>query len=290
MRSNALIVLTLRIAAAVLVTAPASAQIRVRNGGVPSPAAPQLTETLSFTQTANLDDVRAITKFAWSHDGKTGFEVELPIVWRDATFRGTSDDGGGLGDAVLRVQRSLRQDDGVLTSTRWALFGDVRLPTGDDTALEGRVRALPKLLQPGMGSYGVGAGGVCTVIRDRHRFSAALSGRWNAEADDFQMGKEIHAGLSYWYRLRPAVFGADRHLTEVRPVLEALLNHRFESERGGNGTGDDGAVVWLAPGLQVYPSRDLLVQASVALPIVNEIDDVLGRREWSALLALRWYF
>jgi hypothetical protein len=277
-------------ALAVFAAATAEGQIRVRNGGIPSPNSPQLTETLSVTRTENLDDARAITHLAWSHDGKTGFEVEVPLVRREASLDGANDENEGIGDVVLLVQRSLSQTDGVLRSNRWALFGDIRLPTGDDKALRGPDGPFPKLMQPGMGSVGLGAGGVWTLIRDRHRVSVSLRGQWNDESDGFRLGPEVQAGVSYWFRLRPAVFDAQHHVTEIRPVFEALIKHRFESQNGGAGTGDEGSLAWLAPGVQAYVRENLLIQASVALPVINAIDDVLGRRDWTALIALRWYF
>lgn len=269
---------------------PASAQILVRNGGIPSPNTPQLGADLRFFEADELQESRLTTRLAWSFEGRTGFEIEVPLVQRDATFGASTDDATALGDVELRVQRSLFQADDVLASTRWAVFADLRLPTGDDDALRGPNGPFPRLLQPGMGSLGIGAGAVWTRIRDRHRFSAELHALWNDEDGGFQMGTEIHAGLSYWYRLRPATFDAEHHVTEVRPVLELLLTQRFESERDGRGTGDEGALGWVAPGVQVFPREDLLVQASVALPFINEIDDVLGRRDWAALLSFRFYF
>jgi hypothetical protein len=269
----------------------ASGQILVRNGGVPSPQAPQVTQGFTWLATENLRDVRAMTHLAWSPDGKTGLEVHVPFTQRRVENVGPVEDpdAAGLGDVELTVQRSLRQDDAVMASERWALFAKLRLPTGDDRALRGPGGFLPKLLQPGMGSVGLEAGGVWSLIRDRHRFSASISGTWNDEADGFRMGSEIRAGLAYWFRLRPAVFGTGGFETEVRPVLECLLTQRIESENNGSGTGDDGLLAWIAPGLQFYLREDFLIQVSVALPFVNEIDDPLGRRDVSGHVSLRWY-
>lgn len=281
--------------AALLAMATSSAaapQIRVRNAGVPSPQVPQVTTRLEFLSAENETRSALVTQVAWSPDGKTGFEIEVPFVKLDADALGASDEASGLGDVRARVQRSLRQTDGVLTSTRWAIWGTVHLPTGDDEALRSGSTPFPRLLQPGMGAYGLGGGMAWTWIRDRHRLSTTLGAHWMSENNDFQMGTEITAALSYWYRLTPAVFDAEvtGHELELRPAIELIATHRLESDAFGSGIGDDGTLAWVAPGFQAFVAEDLLLQASVALPVSNGIDDPLGDRDWTALLAAKWYF
>lgn len=218
--------------------------------------------------------------------------MRIPVVHIDADFAGSSDSSSGLGDIRARIQRSLKQTDGVLESTRWAVWGEVHLPTGDERALRSPETIFPRLLQPGMGAFGAGGGMAWTWIRDRHRFSATAGAHWMSEASAFQMGTEAQVGLSYWYRATPAVFDreAATHQLEVRPAIELLATHRFESEANGQGTGDDGALVWLAPGVQAFVAEDVLLQLSVAVPLVNDINDPLGDRETSIMGSVRWYF
>lgn len=273
------------------VAASAAPQIRVENAGIPSPQTPQITQALEFTKAENEDRLAAITSIAWSPDGKTGLGVRVPLVHLDADSGGSSDSAAGLGDIRARIQRSLRQSDDVLESTRWAVWGEIHLPTGDERALRSGETAFPRLLQPGMGAFGAGGGMAWTWIRDRHRFSATAGAHWMSEASGFQMGTEAQLGLSYWYRATPAVFdaNANAHQLEVRPAIELLATHRFESEANGQGTGDDGALVWLAPGVQAYVADDLLLQLSIAVPLVNDINDPLGDREASIMASVRWY-
>ncbi len=75
----------------------------------------------------------------------------------------------------------------------------------------------------------------------------------------------MHCNLAYWYRITPGVHPPpDEEVTEVRGVV--------------------------APGIQIYPRRDVLVEASIQIPVVQSIDDALGNRRWRLLLAVKFLF
>ncbi|MCH8013261.1 MAG: hypothetical protein IH823_00455 [Candidatus Dadabacteria bacterium] len=104
------------------------------------------------------------------------------------------------------------------------------------------------------------------------------------------MGQTLHWDVSYWYRLTPAKHNPEKETTEVRGVLELVNTYRFESRLGGQAAGDQGLQVWFAPGIQIYPRRDLLIEASVQIPVIDNNDDALGDRRWCFLLAVKFLF
>ena len=48
--------------------------------------------------------------------------------------------------------------------------------------------------------------------------------------------------------------------------------------------------MWLAPGIHVYPGTHLLLEANVQLPLIQDLDDAVGERHWSANLLFKLVF
>ena len=162
-------------------------------------------------------------------------------------------------------------------------------PTGDHDATAGGVE-LPRRLQLGTGGWGVGVGTAFTVIRDRHRFSAELFYRHRTRHDGFRLGDSYQLNLAYWYRITPSVFDAQEEEVEVRGVFELLSTYRTDSVGGAGSLGDGGHEIWAAPGVQIYLSRDVLIEAAVQIPISQDVDDAFGRRKWGATLGIKFIF
>ncbi len=268
-----------------LLAGTAVANIETEDAGVLSPETPLLREVLRYLETANVEQILLETQIRAGITRRLEGRASIPFLFR---YLG-SKDVNGLGDVTLRLKWSVHQEDGVMSSTRWALLFESILPTGDDDRDEGGV-LLPRRLQPGTGGFGYGIGGVHTIVRDRHRASAALRLRHFTRHEGFRPGPELQLDLAYWYRLAPASFGPETPGWELRGVLEVLTTYRFESRAGGGGAGDEGVIVWFAPGLQIYASPTVQVECNVRLPIVDGIDDVLGDRKWGALLAVKVRF
>jgi len=271
-------------------------QIITENAGVVSPETPALREFFSFEETENLLDLRLNHQLLLGSDPRTELRVTVPtILSRRATFtdrfgRSNTAEMAGLGDVSLRMKYSLYQLDDVMESTRWAALAELVVPTGEDDERQGGVR-LPRRLQPGTGSWGYGAGAAFTVIRDRYRFSTDLIYRHRTRHEGFRPGPSLHWDLAYWYRLAPAEHPRPEvEVMEVRGVIELLNEYRFESSLDGSGANDQGYQLWLAPGIQVYPRRDLLFEASFQIPAVQTIDDAVGDRRWRFLLAVKILF
>ena len=283
------------VAVLLLLAQTAFGQIFTENAGVTSPETPTLREYFTYFESENLTDLRLNHQLLLGLDPKTELRVTIPtILHRRAsfdTFGGfdASEDMAGLGDVSLRLKYSLYQTDDVMASTRWAILGELVAPTGRDDKKDGGVR-IPRRLQLGTGAWGFGIGTVYTVIRDRHRFSTDFYYRHRTRHEGVRLGETAHWDLAYWYRLSPAKHDPEKETTEVRAVLELLNTYRFESRVGETGADDQGYQLWLAPGIQVYPRRDLLFEASVQLPIIDNVDDAIGDRRWGFLVAVKFLF
>ncbi len=240
---------------------PCLAQIETANGGITSPRSPAL-KTRAFTERAENVD-----KVGLKLTGVIGLslEDELTIILPLESMRYLDERGLGLGDMRVSSKHSLHQVDGVMTSDRVAVIFDATLPTGDS-----RMEGVPLRAQMGLGTPQLGAGLVYTLIRDRHRFSAEVGYRYPFGQGLAGSGR---TNLAYWYRLSPAQFPEDRQVTEIRGVIEVLSEWR--GAEFGNAPGN---ITWLAPGVQVYPSRTWQLEANLLVPIAQSLRDPLGQR------------
>lgn len=281
------------VAALLAAAAPVAGQIVTENAGVISPELTILRESLSMLRTENLDELRWTHQLLFAPDRAHEFRLSVPFVWREARFAGTSGeeeaDLAGLGDVSLRFKQALARSDDVMRSERWALLVELGAPTGDDDALENGT-PVPRVLQLGTGDWSLGAGGAFTWIEDRRRFALEAFYRHRTRHEGEQLGASIDLNAAHWYRIQPAAFTAGDERTEVRGVLELLGSHTFPSEVGSDTQDDDGTILWLAPGLQVYPGTHVLLEANVQVPLFQEGDDPFGERRFGAALVLKFLF
>lgn len=175
---------------------------------------------------------------------------------------------------------------------RWAFLTEVGLPTGATDARDSNGSLLPRRLQIGSGSVSLGAGTAYTSIKDRHRFSVEAFYRHYLPASETRLGSTAELNLAYWYRLTPAQFAEDEEEpTEVRGVVELLNLYRFSGEVEGAPGGGRGALVWLAPGLQIYPpGQDVLFEGAMLIPVAQTLNDELGRRQWGVTGSIKILF
>jgi hypothetical protein len=268
--------------AGVLLASAVCAQIVTANAGVLSPELTLVREQLGLARSENLDEVR------WSHhlvlapDRWNELELTVPLLWRTARFEGAAGEEeahlAGLGDVSLRYKRALARTDEVMASERWALLLELGAPTGDHDATEDGT-SVPRSLQLGTGGWTLGGGGAVTWIRDRQRVSLEAFYRHPTRHDGVQVGASADLFAAWWYRIRPAAFAPGAAGGELRGVLELLGTHLTLD--------DDGSLVWLAPGVQWYPCASFLLEANVQAPLLQDVDDALGERRWSANLVLK---
>jgi len=280
-------------AALLLLAPPAATQIVTENAGVGSPELFVVRELAGAARSAHLDEQRWVQQLVWAPDRAHEFKLTVPVLWRDATFDGPTGaldaDAAGLGDVTLRFKQALSRADDVMRSDRWALLLELGAPTGASDDTVGGVE-VPPTLQLGTGAWSFGAGGAGTWIRDRQR--AALEGfyRHRTSHDGTQLGDALELNAAWWYRLRPSAFRPEDEGPEIRGVVELLSSYTFASEEHGSEADDEGTLVWLAPGIHVYPGASVLFEANVQVPLYQDIDDDLGDRRWSANLIVKFLF
>jgi hypothetical protein len=270
---------------------PAYAQIVTENAGIISPETPILRESATFLQTDNAKELRwnnqAIIALPWRQE----FKLTVPVVFRAVVPPRGDPEGNlfGSGDVSLRFKQSIWQDDDVLASTRLAAIVEATAPTGSDDTKDGGV-AFARGLQLGTGAFGFGGGGAFTIIRDRHRLALEVFFRHTLRHDGVRLGETLDWNVAYWFRIEPATFSPDTDDVEVRGVIELLSSYRFQGKVGHNSSHDDGVLLWVAPGVQVYPLIWLLLEANVQLPLYQDIHDGFGRRRFATTVAIKLLF
>ena len=253
---------------------PASAQIETANGAVMSPRSPQMKVRSFYRGAENGDSYGLKLTGTWGLTRADELLIAVPILSRE--YFGDSE--FGLGDAYVRYKHSLWQEDGVMTSDRFAVIVDGSLPTGRS----GDSPTRPTRTRLGLGTPQIGAGLVYSVVRNRHRFSAEL-GHHQPLGNDLAGTSRLN--LAYWYRLTPASFPDDGNPTEVRGVVE-LLSELRGPERGR----DAGTLIFLAPGLQIHPSRSTQFEVNALIPIAQSLRDPLGDRRLGGSFTAKFRF
>lgn len=263
----------LALAFVALFSCSAPAQIETANGAVNSPLSPELRARAFLMRTENVDSYGLNLVGTWGLTRKDELRAMVPILQRDGFGTSTM----GLGDVYLRYKHSLSQTDGVMTSDRYAILVDTSLPTGRTD-----VTGVPIRGQLGLGTPQVGLGFVTSFVRNRHRFSAEIGHRQPLGND---LAGTSRLNLAYWYRLSPAEFPEDEAPVEVRGVMELLTELRGP-ERGQ----DAGTLIWLAPGLQIFPSRTFQLELNAMLPIGQSLRDPMGDRQVGGSLTGKFRF
>ena len=265
------------------------AQVVTENAGTVSPETPIWQTRFEYQKAAHAIDLRAVESFLWAPNEVMDFALSVPVYHRSVEFAGLKDSLEGIGDASLRWKYSVWKEDDVMASTRFSALAGVKFPTGQWHDEVSGVE-VPRKLQLGTGGWDVYGGPLFTYIRDRHRFAAEFIGRHAFERGDFRLQPSLQVGLAYWYRISPARIETAGEETEVRGVLEVTSIFFGETEQNGRGIGDDGNITWLSPGIQVYPSFQVLFEASVQIPVVETVEDARGDRKYGLLVTIKVLF
>lgn len=270
------------------------AQISTDDGTPISPETPQLREKFRYQENEHADDITWSHEFSYALDPANELRLDVPFRHREVQFTDSagnthSETLSGPGDISLQWQHSLKQQDWVMGSNRFALNLKLEAPTGAHDETDDGVD-IPRRMQLGQGDWSISVGGVYTRVEDRHRFSVQGEATHHTRHDGMRMGEELGLNLAYWYRLYPATHEPGQRQVEIRGVFEFLSTYRFSSEQGGTELNDDGLNLWAAPGLQIYLSPEVQVETAFQVPVTQGIDDTLGDREYAVQLNIKILF
>lgn len=193
----------------------------------------------------------------------------LPFFFRHVESRDPNSgkkvdkDDSGVGDATILGRYTVYAKDYPSGTTRFALLGGIKLPTGDED------------LEPiTTDSIDFPLGWVSTVTWGfgRHEVDADLVYRVNTEADDFERGDDLIYDLAYQFRVYPWTLPEVGAPNFLYLVAEANGIFSQKSELNGKTTDDSGGhILFLSPGLQ-FATRRYILEASIQLPVIQDLD------------------
>jgi hypothetical protein len=272
-----------------LTAAVARAQLVSENGGTTSPETPQVRFRIQSAVWQNASEHGVVTEAHYAPIAGLEFSAGVPVLRKEIRIGEEREERSGTGDAWVGGKYVLWKQDGTMTSDRLAVFASLELPTGEwRDELDGAAEPYARKLQLGSGTWDGTLGVAATVIRDRHRLAANLSGRASSGRDGVRPGGFARFDVSYWFRLVPSSFEPGESGLELRPVIEvSAVRH---SRTRGEDADDRGWRVWISPGLQFYLTESLLLEGGVSLPLYDSVDDPFGDSRFTAFAGFKLHF
>lgn len=194
----------------------------------------------------------------------------------------------GIGDVLLFARYTVFQKDLPGRNFRIAPFLGLKLPTGDDDDRDSFGR-LPQPLQLGSGSWDPFGGVIATYQTLDYQVDAQLSYKANTKANGFEFGDEFQFDASLQYRLWPRELGAGVP-GFLYGVIETNLLHQAKNEISGTNDRNSGSTkLFLSPGLQ-YVTKRWILEAIVQLPVVQDLNGMALKDDYSVRAGFRVNF
>ena len=208
-------------------------------------------------------------------DGVVG--IIVPTVFKEVRLGGETVSSSGLGDISLLAKYVELQVDRHQETFRLAPKVVVKLPTGDD-------KEAPAL---GSGSTDVSVGGVAAWLKGRLGVYADGLYQVTGKANGREFGNGLTYNLALAYRLVPVVY-------KTYPARQVNVYLEFDGSwkdkdklRGQNVSDSGGHVLFLAPGIQYIPLSRLLVETSLQLPLLKDLNGTQMEPDWTVNIGLR---
>ncbi|MGH7556721.1 MAG: transporter [Gemmatimonadota bacterium] len=221
--------------------------------------------------------------------------VVVPFVHKSLAFDGPIGerlefDTGGLGDVLVDTKWIFYSDNRPQASTRLGLQAGIKIPTGEtDERLPGSEVA-PRPLQVGTGAWDVPVELVLTDTEGRWGFHGNVGWRFNFEDDGFEAGDVFKYDAALGLRFLPWVYKSLRDQTLVA-YLELNGEVAREDEIVGEENADSGGhLLFVSPDLQWIPTPWLLFEASVQIPVVQDLNGAQLEHETRFQLGGRFRF
>jgi len=195
----------------------------------------------------------------------------------------------GIGDAFFFGRYTVIQADRPGDTLRIAPFAGLKTPTGSHSQRDAS-GVVPRILQPGSGSWDPFLGVALTRQTLDWEFDAAAKYRFNTKASGFTFGDEARADASFQYRIFPRTLENSGVPAFVYAVLESSLIWNGKNRASGVTDANSGGLTWnLTPGLQYVTSRFVL-ETAIQIPAVQNLNGTALESDWTWTTGFRWNF
>ena len=195
----------------------------------------------------------------------------------------------GLGDGVFFGRYAVYQRDRSGDTLRIAPFAGVKIPTGSHHQRDA-FGLVPRILQPGSGSWDPFAGIAVTRQTLDWEFDMAAKYQLNTKASGFTFGDEVRADASFQYRIFPRNLEGAGVPAFVYAVLESNLIWNAKNRALGISDSNSGGLTWnVAPGLQ-YVTNRFVLETAIQIPTVQNLNGTALKSDWVWTAGFRWNF
>jgi len=195
----------------------------------------------------------------------------------------------GVGDVTLSVKWAFFARDRFAGTSRLALVVSGALPTGSTDRRLSSGQLAPRPLQLGAGSGAVGTALVGTLIRNRWGLSSSVGYGHRRRDGAFQAGGTARYDVAVGLRFPEHVETIDTRTLQLYVEWNGTVTRR--SLQAGTRLPDSGGhVAYLSPGLQLVVLPRMMVEGSVQIPVVQDLNGAQARVGVRPALGLRYLF
>ena len=225
---------------------------------------------------------------AYGIQQKLAIYTAIPYLEKRFAAPGHAAKASGLGDIKLFARQTIWQRDQHGATNRFAAFGGIEAPTGDDSVADAN-GLLPRSVQLGSGAIDYFLGFILTHQEFGWEADLSVSHQFQGRNGQFKAGDQTRLDLSLQRRLLPRTLEGEWSGFLYGVVeLNAIWNRKSElqgqanPESGGNET-------TLAIGAQ-YVTNSWILEAAYRLPVIeNRRSNALSLKK-GAVLSLRKNF
>lgn len=189
----------------------------------------------------------------------------------------------GWGDLRLIGEYNIFQKDAPRLTHRAILIGGIKLPTAEDDE-----PGLPPPMQLGTGSTDYTLGVAASRIGHRLGLYTDLKYTFKTEGNDYEFGDTLNYNMALGYRLLPEVYET-YPAKQLNLFLELNGLYAQEDRSDGKKVSDSGGhSLFLSPGIQFVPFKTALFEASVQIPVFQDLNGDQLKTDYTYLIGFRW--
>ena len=213
------------------------------------------------------------------------------LGWMDMTMEPTS----GAGDATLMGLYRLYSNREIRPSDVVTLGFGVKAPTGSSTERTSSNRLTHAHMQPGTGSWDPLVTILYTTMVDQFLLQADATYQFTTRnREGYEFGDSAAAGLTARYAVRREL-GISAGLTFLHVGTASDGEGKYYDPATNSSLMDDpantgGDSLWFSPGVQVFPAKNLALEAKVQLPVWEKVNGIQLVSSYSILAGVSYSF
>ncbi len=217
------------------------------------------------------------------------FPLVSRTLERTIDQRRVSETDAGPGDIILYAKYRFYKQDRPRASRQFSAQLGVKLPTGADDRQDEQGQRFAPPLQLGTGSLDWHFVLTATEARDRWLFAGDVAYNLKTTANRFRFGDVFSYDAAVKFRLYPARFGENYTGKDLYLFLELNGLIAQKSRMAGQKLPDSGGhSIFLAPGFQFFPVRNIIFESGIQLPVWQNLNGSQLGTDFQLRSGLRW--